>query len=63
MTPRPLGLPTDTSYVAGRPPQVPSPHPLGINYRPVNLLGLPTPNSCARRQQVASKSASFINRR
>ena len=42
--PRSLGLPTDTSHVAGGPVDLPSPHPLGINYRPVNLLGyrLPT---------------------
>ena len=45
MTPRSLGLPTDTSHVAGGPVDLPSSHPLGINYRPVNQLGLPTPNS------------------
>jgi len=43
MTPRSLGLPTDISHVAGGPVDLPSPHPLGINYRPVNLLGLRLP--------------------
>jgi len=38
MMPHSLGLPTDTSHVAGGPVDLPSPHPLGINYRPVNLL-------------------------
>ena len=53
MTPRPLGLPTPlTLRLAGEPVDFPAPHPLGINYRPVNLLGLPTPNSRAGRQQV-----------
>ena len=53
--PSSLGLPTDTSqsHVAGGLVDRPYPHPLGINYRPVNLLRLPTPNSCAGRQQVA----------
>jgi len=52
MTPR---LPTDTSHVAGGPVDLPSPRPLGINYRQVNQLGLPTPNSRAGRQQVDSR--------
>jgi len=55
MTPRSLGLPTDTSHVTGGLLDLSSPHPLGINYRPVNILGLPTPNSRAGRQQVDSR--------
>jgi len=49
--PRSLGLPTDTSHVAGGPVDLPSPHPLGINYRPVNLRGLRLPTHA----QAASK--------
>ena len=52
MMPRLLGLPTDNSHVAGGPVDLPSPHPLGINYRPVNILRLPTPNSRVGGQQV-----------
>jgi len=48
MTPRSLGLSTDTSHVAGGPVDLPSPHPLGINYRSVNLLGLATPQLMRR---------------
>jgi len=59
--PRPLGLPTDMSHVAGGPVDLPSPHPLGINYRPV--LGLPTPNSRAGRQQVDSHTDVLNDRR
>ena len=54
MTPRSLGLPTDTSHVAGGPVDLPAPHPLGISYRTVNQLSLPTPISRAGRQQVDS---------
>ena len=52
---------TDTSHVAGGPVDLPSPHPLGINYRPV--LGLPTPNSRAGRQQVDSHTDVLNDRR
>jgi len=34
MTPRSLGLPTETSHVAGGPVDLCAPQPLGINYRP-----------------------------
>jgi len=59
MMPRLLGLPSDNSYVAGVPVDLPArrPSPIAkrINYRPVNLLQLPTPNSRAGRQQVDSR--------
>jgi len=50
MIPHLLGLPTDTSHVAGGPVDLPSPHPLGINYHPVNLLGLPSTDSQLTRR-------------
>jgi len=48
---RPVGLPTDSSRIAVV-AHLPSPYPLGINYHPVDALGLLTPTNVQAAKQV-----------